>query len=76
MNKFEWTSTHDGVLLSMVSSKESLMRSTKTSLPISDWASGGDNSVLIGLAAVTELLQDVSDLSATSIGISHSFVSR
>lgn len=75
MNKFEWTSTHDGVLLSMVSSKESLMRSTKTSLPISDWASGGDNSVLIGLAAVTELLQDVSDLSATSIGISHSFVS-
>jgi len=71
VNTFEWTNTTDGVVMSLVRREKSLLRSSSSSLPIADWESGGDNSVLIGLSALTELLQDVVDTSATGILIPH-----
>jgi hypothetical protein len=71
VNTFEWTNTTDGVVMSLVRREKSLLKSSSSSLPIADWESGGENPVLIGLSALTELLQDVVDTSATGILIPH-----
>jgi Holliday junction resolvase-like predicted endonuclease len=76
LNRFEWTNTDDGVVLSLVREKKSLLRSSKTSIPISDWESDGDSSVLIGLSALIELMQNTEDMSATHVLMPHDEVSN
>ena len=75
MNRFEWTNTNAGLEISLVCEERSQLKSSRSALSIEDWGSGGDDSVLIGLSAITNLLQDVADTTATSILVPHSDVS-
>jgi Holliday junction resolvase-like predicted endonuclease len=76
VNRFAWSNTVDGISISLVREERSLLKSTTTVIPISDWVSGGDASVLIGLSALAELLQDVADQSTTSVLMPHYDVSN
>lgn len=75
MNIFEWNNSTDGLIISLVSQKKSRFKPQRHVLPISDWESGGESSVLMGLAALTGHIQDVADMSATTILLPHSDVS-
>ena len=74
MNSFQWSVSSDGLIISLVSGEKSFLKSTKKLLPIEEWESGEDTSVLIGLAALTETIQDLEDMSATSVLLPHSQV--
>jgi hypothetical protein len=74
VNSFQWSVSSEGLVISLVSRSKSFLKSTQKLLPIEEWESGGNTSVLIGLAALTETIQDLEDMSATSVLLSHSQV--
>ena len=74
MNSFQWSVSSDGLIISLVSVEKSFLKSTNKLLPVEEWESGGDTSVLIGLAALTETIQDLEDMSATSVLLPHTQV--
>ena len=72
MNKFlcEWSLR--GVDVYLTSEKKSLFKSAeKKSLPIREWVADGNPTILIGLSALYEQLQEIEDDSILSVLLTH-----
>ena len=74
MKIFKYDLFEDGLHVSLLSEDKSIFKTKTNPLPIELWNSDGDSTILRGLTALNEYLQDNDDLSAFKIIVPHSQV--
>ena len=76
MKNFEWQVSHEGVSISLARKEKYFLKNKSSIIPVGEWSSEGDSTILTGLSAIAESIQSNEDDSVLSILLPHTRVSE